>query len=393
MPIQLAERMGRISESATMAVSAEAGRLKREGVDVIAFGAGEPDFPTPENIKNAAKEALDNNFTRYTPAGGIPELKEAIVDSHRDIFGTDYAPNECIASVGGKHTIFNVMAAVVSAGDEVVLPVPYWVTFFDVINYYGGTPVKLECQESEGFRLRAEDIEKVLTPKTRLVVVNSPNNPSGAVVGKEEFQKIVELTAKRGILLLTDECYHRLVYDSEPFSAAALEGARPNVIVVASLSKTYAMTGWRLGFCLAEKELIGAINKLQSHSTSNPTSIAQMAGIEALRGPQDSVAAMLAEYRVRRDYVVPELASIPGFTCPTPGGAFYAYPNVKALLGKGGVETSLDFAGKLLREAHVAVVPGEAFGTASHFRLSYAASMEDLKNGIARIRAFAAQLG
>lgn len=386
--MQLSERVGRISESATMAVTAEAGRLKAEGVNVIAFAAGEPDFPTPENIKNAAKKALDDNFTRYTPAGGMPALRQAIADRHATDFGTSYGPKEAIACVGGKHAIFNAMAALLNSGDEVVLPTPYWVTFYDVVNYHGGKVVTVETSEAEGYRLTAAEIEKALTPKTKVVVVNSPSNPSGAVVGREEFEKILALTKKAGAVLMTDECYCHFVYEGEPFSIAASDGAKDHVVVVGSLSKTFAMTGWRLGYLLGPAPLVAAINKLQSHSTSNPTSIVQRAGLEALTGPQDSIPQMLAEYRKRREFIVPALNAIEGVTCPTPGGAFYAYPNISTTFGKGGIENGLDFATELLKKAHVAVVPGEAFGTKGQVRISYAASMDDLKAGVARIREF-----
>lgn len=378
----------RISESATMAVTAEAGRLKSEGVDVVAFGAGEPDFPTPRNIKQAAIRALEENFTRYTPAGGIPELKQAVTSWHARDFGTAYDPRECIATVGGKHAIFNCMAALIEEGDEVVLPTPYWVTFFDVIRYHGGVPVKVETQESNGFSLTAADIEGALTSKTKIVIVNSPGNPSGAVVARGEFEKIHELTRDRGILLMSDECYCHFVYGSEPFSVASLRGAKDNVIVIGSLSKTFAMTGWRLGYVLGPAALIRNINKLQSHSTSNPTSIVQKAAIEALTGPQDSIAEMLEKYRERRTYAVGAMRAIPGVVCPEPGGAFYVYPNISCTFGKGGIATPMDFAKKLLAEARVAVVPSEAFGTTEQVRISYAASMENLKRGIGRIDKF-----
>ncbi len=386
--MQLTERMSRISESATMKVSAEAGRLKAEGVDVVAFGAGEPDFPTPDNIKKAAIRALDENFTKYTPAGGIIELKKAICERHQKDFGTAYDASECIVSVGGKHVIFNVVAALIEQGDEVILPVPYWVTFYDVVNYHGGKCVTVVTSQDEGFRLTAADIERVVTDKSKLLIINSPNNPSGAVISPDEFEKIYALTAAKGITLLTDECYCRLVYDSTPFSIASLEAAKPNVVVAGSLSKTYAMTGWRIGYTLGPKPLIGAINKLQSHSTSNPTSIAQKAAVEALTGPQDSVQEMLGEYHRRRDYTVQALNDIPGVRCAMPGGAFYAYPNIGSFLGENGLGSGLDFVTGLLKEAHVAVVPGEAFGTTEHFRLSYATSMHELERGIGRIREF-----
>ena len=386
------ERVGRISESATMAVTAEAGRLRRAGVDVVSLGAGEPDFPTPNHIKQAAIRAIEGNFTRYTPSGGIPELKEAIVAWHARELGTAYAPSECIATVGGKHAIFNCLAALVSEGDEVILPVPYWVTFFDVINYYGGTPVTVETQEANAFSLTAADIEGAISDRTRVVVVNSPNNPSGAVVEREEFERILAVTSSRGIVLLSDECYSHFVYSSDPFSIAASEGAKPHVAVAGSLSKTFAMTGWRLGYLLGPSDLIGNVNKLQSHATSNPTSIAQKAAIEALTGPMGPVYGMLDKYRERREYVVAALNDIPGVSCPRPSGAFYAYPNVSSCFGTGGISSAMDFAKKLLAEAHVALVPGEAFGTADQIRVSYAASMEDLEEGIRRIREFVSGL-
>ena len=388
--MELTNRISSISESATMAVSAKAAKLKAEGVDVVAFGAGEPDFATPDNIKQAAIRALDENFTKYTAAGGIPELKKAICDWHAQNFGTDYAPNECIACVGAKHVIFNTMAALIDQGDEVILPAPYWVTFYDVVNYHGGTPVIVETSEDEGFRLSASNIEKALTDRTRLVIVNSPSNPSGAVVSAEEFEKIYRLVSDRGATLLADECYSHFVYDGEPFSIASVKGSKPNLVVAGSMSKTFAMTGWRLGYALAPAALVSAINKLQSHSTSNPTSIAQKAAIEALTGPQDSIKRMLAEYRKRRDYVIPTLRSMPGVRCEEPGGAFYAYPNIGAFLGKNGIETPLDFSTALLEQAHVAVVPSEAFGTAAHVRISYAASMSEIERGLERIRRFLA---
>ena len=386
--MEFSERVGRISESTTMAVTAEAGRLKRAGVDVVALGAGEPDFATPEHIKQAAIRAIEGNFTRYTAAGGIPELREAIVAWHSREFGTSYAPSECIATVGGKHAIFNCLAALVEDGDEVILPVPYWVTFFDVINYYGGTPVKVETSESNAFSLTAADIEGALTDRTKVVVVNSPNNPSGAVVSQAEFEKILALTSSRGVTLLSDECYSHFVYSSDPFSIAAAAGAKPAVVVTGSLSKTFAMTGWRLGYLLGPAELISNVNKLQSHATSNPNSIAQKAAVEALTGPMGPVYEMLEQYRARRAYVVAALNEIPGVSCPQPHGAFYAYPNISCAFGKGGVNRAMDFAKKLLSEEHVAVVPGEAFGTSEQVRLSYAASMQELEEGIRRIRRF-----
>jgi aspartate aminotransferase len=384
----IAERISSISESSTMKVAAEATRLRAEGVDVVDFGAGEPDFPTPDNIKSAAIRALEQNFTKYTPAGGTAELKKAVCERHTQDFGTHYQPAECLITVGGKHAIFNLTQALINPGDEVVIPVPYWVTYKDVVNYAGGKCVFIDTDERQGFTLTAAMVEPCLTPRTRMVIVNSPSNPSGAVMDRGEFEKIFALTSRRGIYLMTDECYCKFLYDSEPYSIASLAGAHETVIVAGSLSKTYAMTGWRIGFALAPAPIIGAMLKLQSHSTSNPTSISQKAALEALRGPQESVTAMLAEYRRRRDFVVERLRAIPGVECAEPRGAFYAYPNIGAALGKDGMSDTLAFSDRLLQEARLAVVPGEAFGTGRHVRISYATSMTELERGLDRLHQF-----
>jgi len=384
----IAERISSISESSTMKVAADATRLRAEGVDVVDLSAGEPDFPTPENIKRAAIQAVEQNFTKYTPAGGTAELKKAVCERHAHDFGTAYQPAECLITVGGKHGIFNLTQALINPGDEVVLPVPYWVTYKDVVNYAGGKCVLVQTEEQQGFTVTAAMIEPHLTARTRMVIVNSPSNPSGAVMDRGEFEKIFALTSRRGIYLLTDECYSKFLYDSEPYSVASLEGAKETVMVAGSLSKTYAMTGWRIGFVLAPAPIIGAMLKLQSHSTSNPTSISQKAAVEALREPQDSVAAMLGEYRKRRDFVVARLRAIPGVRCAEPRGAFYAYPNVGVALGRNAIGDTLAFSERLLAEAHVAVVPGEAFGTDRHVRISYATSMKELERGLDRMHEF-----
>jgi aspartate aminotransferase len=384
----IADRISLISVSSTMKVAADAERLRSEGVDVVDFSAGEPDFPTPDNIKQAAVRALDQNFTKYTNTAGTMELKKAVCQYHAQNFHTDYKPNECLITVGGKHIIFNSVQALINPGDEVVIPVPYWVTYKDVVNYAGGKCVFVDTDEEKGFTLTAAMIEPHLTARTKIVLINSPSNPSGAVVDREEFEKIFRLTSGRGVYLMTDECYCQFLYDSEPFSIASLPGAKETVLVAGSLSKTYAMTGWRVGFGLMPAAIIGAMTKLQSHSTSNPTSIAQKAAVEALLGPQDSVKAMLAEYRQRRDFVIGRLRAIPGVKCAEPRGAFYAYPNLGVLLGKNGIQNTMHIAERLLAEAKVAVVPGEAFGTQQHVRLSYAASMKELDRGLDRIHEF-----
>ena len=385
--LEIAERISLISVSSTMRVAAEAEKLRTQGVDVVDFGAGEPDFPTPDNIKLAAIRALELNFTKYTNAGGTLELKQAVCERHAADFGTHYQPGECMITVGGKHAIFNLTQALLNPGDEVVIPVPYWVTYKDVVNYAGATCVFVRTDEEQGFTFTADMIAPCLTAHTKMVMINSPSNPSGAVLDRAEFEKIYRMTAERGIFLLTDECYCRFLYDGEPFSIASLAGAKDNVLVAGSLSKTYSMTGWRIGFVLAPARVIGAMVKLQSHATSNPTSIAQKAAVEALRGPQESVATMLAEYARRRDFVVERLRAIPGVRCAEPRGAFYAYPNIGVAL-RNGMSSSVQFAEKLLAKAAVAVVPGEAFGTDRHVRISYATSMHELARGLERLHRF-----
>lgn len=385
---EIADRISTISVSSTMKVAADADRLRREGADVVDFGAGEPDFPTPSNIKSAAIAAVEANFTKYTNTAGTPELRAAICERHRLDFGTNYAPSECLVTVGGKHAIFNLVQAIVNPGDEVIIPAPYWVTYKDVVNYAGGKCVFVQTDEQNGFEVTAKMIERHITPRTTLLIINSPSNPSGAVISQTEFRKILELTSKHNILLLTDECYCQFVYEDKPFSIAAVSGAKDSVVVAGSLSKTYAMTGWRVGFALAPAAIVGAMTKLQSHSTSNPTSISQMAAVEAMRGSQDSIVDMLTEYRRRRDFVVKRLREIPGVSIGTPKGAFYAYPNISVAYGSGRLKNSMEFATALLNESHVAVVPGEAFGTNDHIRISYATSMKELERGLERLHQF-----
>jgi len=387
---ELASRISLISVSSTMKVAADADRLRREGADVVDFGAGEPDFPTPDNIKRAAIEALNQNFTKYTNTGGTEELKQTICDSHKAEYGTAYSTKECIVTVGGKHAIFNLTQALVEPGDEVVIPVPYWVTYKDVVNYAGGKCVFVDTDESDGFRLDASMIERALTPKTKMIMLNSPSNPSGAVFERSEMERVFQIAKDCGIWLMTDECYHRFLYEGQGHSLAALPGAKDTVLVAGSLSKTYSMTGWRIGFVLGPAPVVSGIGKLQSHSTSNPTSFAQKGAVEALRGPQESVGLMLAEYRRRRDYVIGRLRAMQGVTTQVPQGAFYAYPNVSAAF-RNGITNSLQFAEQLLAEEFVAVVPGEAFGTANHIRISYATSMKELERGLDRLQRFIAK--
>jgi len=385
--MQFSERISRISVSSTAAVVQKADKLRASGVKLVDFGAGEPDFPTPDHIKQAAIRALEEDFTKYTPTGGTRELKEALVDRHAKDFGSHYSVEECLVTVGGKQAIFEAVVATINGGDEVILPVPYWVSFLDIINYAGGKAVFLETDEAENFAVRAEAVEKLITPRTRMIVVNSPNNPTGAVIPSEEMEKLLGVAARHKILLLSDECYCHFLYDDPPFSLGSSRD-RDHLLIVGSFSKTYAMTGWRVGFALGPTKLLANMLKLQSHSTSNPTSIAQKAAVEALRASQDSVRAMLAEYRCRRDCVVEGLRAIPDVKCTVPQGAFYAYPNVSAYLNRDGLANTTVLAERLLDEAHVAVVPGPAFGTEQHVRLSYATSLDRINEGLRRMAAF-----
>ena len=390
--MQLSESISRISVSPTAAVVMKADRLKASGVDLVDFGAGEPDFPTPENIKRAAFRALEKDFTKYTATGGIRELKAAIAERHARDFGSNYTAEECLVTVGGKQAIFEAVVATINAGDEVILPVPYWVSFLDIIHYAGGQAVLVRTREEENFALRAFEVEKHLTAKTRMIVVNSPNNPTGSVVGPEEMEKLLALAIRHDVLLLSDECYCHFLYDGrKPFSLGASK-EREHLVITGSFSKTYAMTGWRVGFALGPQKLLSSMVKLQSHSTSNPTAFAQHGALEALRGPQDSVARMLAEYGRRRERIVEGLRAIPGVRSTKPEGAFYAYPNISAYLNKDGVTDATVLAEKLLEIAQVAVVPGPAFGTEDHVRISYAASLEQIDEGLRRMKDFLVKL-
>jgi aspartate aminotransferase len=389
--LKLTERINRIEPSATMAVVAEADKLRQSGVDVVDLSVGEPHFSTPQHIKDAAIAAINGNFTRYTAVGGTIELKDAIIQRHAQDFGSAYKRDETMASVGGKHVLFNAIQVLVDHGDEVILPVPYWVSFKDIIRYAGGNCVLLESDESEGFRVTAEMVSRLVTPRTKLIILNSPSNPSGAVMPPEDMTEVVRFAAERGIWVLSDECYVYLNYTGREFSVGSLNEYRDRMIVVGSLSKTYAMTGWRMGYALAPAPVIAAMQKLQSQSTSNPTSIVQKAAVAALKGSQDCVAEMRKEYIQLRDHVLAGLSTIEGITCARPEGAFYVYPNISAFL-VNSVKSPADFARKLLHDAHVATVPGEGFGTHEHIRISYATSQKELDRGLERLTKFVASL-
>src|SRR6266550_781267 len=390
---QFSDRMGRIEVSATMAVVAEAAKMKAAGADMVEFGAGEPHFPTPQHIKDAAIDAIQKNFTKYTPVPGIMELRTAIVKRHGADFGSDYKPEETVVSTGGKLALFNAIQVLVDHGDEVILPVPYWVSFKDIIQYAGGTVVLVEGKEEENFRITAKMIEAAITPKTKAIILNTPSNPSGAVVAPEDLEAIVRLAHKNGIYVLLDECYVYLNFTGEVVSSGSFTDCKEHIVVLGSLSKTYAMTGWRAGFALGPKPVISAMSKLQSQSTSNTASMVQRASIAALAGSQECVAEFRADYIKLRDQILSGFKTIPGLTCTVPQGAFYVYPNVSHFIGKGGIKSASDLAAKLLSEAHVVVVPGEAFGTMEHIRLSYAVSHDVVDEGVKRMRDYFATLG
>ena len=387
-----ADRIGRIEVSATMAITAAALKLKSEGVNLADFGAGEPHFSTPRHIKDAAIEAIEKNFTRYTNVAGVPEVRKAVVDRHACDFGSNYTPDECVFTTGGKLALFNAIQVLVDHGDEVILPVPYWVSFKDIIQYAGGKVVLVESKEEENFRITAKMIEAAITPKTKAIILNTPSNPSGAVVAPEDLEAIVRLVHKHGIYVLLDECYVYLTFTGEVVSGGSFTDCKEHIVVLGSLSKTYAMTGWRAGFALGPKPIIAAMSKLQSQSTSNTASMVQRASIAALTGSQECVSEMRADYIKLRDQTLAGFKTIPGLTCTVPQGAFYVYPNVKNFIGKGGIKSASDLAAKLLSEAHVVVVPGEAFGTAEHIRLSYAVSHDVVDEGVKRMRDYFATL-
>lgn len=392
--MQLTDRINRIQVSPTAAVIAEADRLKSRGVDVADFGPGEPDFPTPDHIKKAAIAAIEGNKTKYTATPGIMPLREAICAWHKRELGSNYEPKECVVNVGGKHAIFNAVSVLIQQGDEVLIPAPYWVSFPDIVKYAGGTPVYVPSTPEDGFAVKAAAVEKAITPKTRLLILNSPSNPAGGVVPPDEFERILAICKKHNVWLMGDECYSHFVYaPHKPYSIASAKDSKANVIIIGSVSKTFAMTGWRIGYTLAPEALVQASNKLQSQSTSNPTSIAQYAALAAMTGPMDAVPPMLAEYEKRRKRIVEGLRKIPGVTCEWPGGAFYAFPNISSFLKNGDQGPALaksctEISKQLLDQAQVAVVPGEAFGAPGYLRLSYATSIERIDEGLRRLEKF-----
>lgn len=389
---QTSDNVARMQASSTLAAMQAAEALRAEGANVVDFGAGEPDFDTPDNIKRAAAEAMWAGKTKYTSTAGTRVLQQAIIDFYAATFGANYERNEVMSTSGGKQAIFNAVVSLINPGDEVLMAKPYWVTFPEVVIFAGGVPVFIETEET-GFVLSAEQVARAITPRTKLIILNSPCNPSGRVIPPAEFQRIMELLAERDIFVITDECYLRFVYPpAEVFSAASLPSElRARLCIAGSFSKTYAMTGWRVGYALASREWTREMLKVQGHSTSNVNSIAQSAAVEALTGPQESVARMLAEYTSRRAWLLDALRTIPRLSCNEPEGAFYAFPSVRECLG-GKVTTSAEFSARLLTEEHTVVTDGAAFGAEGYLRISYATSREQLEEGVIRIRRFVERL-
>jgi aspartate aminotransferase len=387
----LAERVKGIKPSPTLAVDARAKAMKAEGIDVVGFGAGEPDFDTPENIKEAAVRALKSGFTKYTPVGGTDELKDAIINKLKNDNGIIYDRSQVIVSTGAKHSLYNVAQALYGPGDEVIIPAPYWVSYPDQVILNDAAPVIVKTREDEGFVLTAEAFERAITPKTRALILNSPSNPTGLGYPKEALEKIAEVAVRHKVMVISDEIYEKITYDGFRHVSIASLGSeiKDLTITINGLSKSHAMTGWRLGYAAGPKEVIGAMTKIQSQSTSNPCSITQKAAVEALNGPQDFLPVMVAEFDKRRKYIVERLNAIPGFSCPTPVGAFYAFPRVSPIYGKSfkgkQIKGSADLAAYLLDEAKVAVVSGDAFGADEYIRLSYATSMATIEKGLDRI--------
>jgi len=389
----ISDRVQKMQSSSTLAVFLAAERLKSEGAEVFDLGAGEPDFPTPDNIKEAGIRAIRNNQTRYTANTGTAELRAALSQYFEHEHGAEYPPSQIITSTGGKQSIFNAIVTMVNPGDEVLIATSYWVTFPEAAVFADGTP-KIIDTEGNNFRLTADLVAANVTNRTKLLIVNSPNNPSGRTIPRDEFEKIAELARERNFYIIADDCYYSFVYPlNRPFSAAALDAKlRERIMVVGSFSKTFAMTGWRLGFAAGPKPWIDAMSKVQSHTTSNPSSISQAAALEAITGPKDSVGQMLIEYKKRRDWLIPALNGIPGIECLEPEGAFYAFPSVKGLLGKTGVKDSTEIAKILLEEYHVVVTPGIAFGVEGYLRLSYATSLDIIQRGVEKIRELSERL-
>ncbi len=389
----ISERVKNINPSQTLVITAQALKMKREGKKVISFAAGEPDFDTPENIREKAISAIREGFSHYTASSGIIELKEAVIEKLKKDNGVEYKPSEIIISTGAKQCLFNTILTICDPGDEVLLPTPCWVSYTEQIRFAGAVPVFIITHQEEDFKLSVAQVEEKITPRTKLIILNSPNNPTGAVYDPEELKKIAQLFTKYNIYCICDEIYEKLIYDNaKHLSIASLsDKIKDKIITINGVSKSYAMTGWRIGYAAGPEEIIKGMSKIQGHSTSNPNSIAQKASVEALNGKQDTIEKMRKAFDERRKYMVKKLNNIEGIFCLSPTGAFYAFPNVSKILGRGiecngkKVSNSFDLSDFILKEAEVALIPGSAFEAEGYLRLSYAASIEDIKEGLKRI--------
>ena len=394
----LSNRAKNLKASPTLALAAKTKSMQAQGIHVISFGAGEPDFDTPENIKQAAARAMAEGFTKYTAVGGIDELKDAVIHKFQRDNGLTYKRSQILVSCGGKHSFYNLAQALFDKGDEVIVPSPYWVSYPPMVALAEATPVILETQEEKGFKIRTEDLKRVLTPKTKALILNSPNNPAGSAYTKRELEQIADLALSHPFIVISDEIYEKIVYDDFEFvSIASLgEEIKKRTMIVHGVAKTYSMTGWRIGYAAGQEEIIAGMSNIQSQSTSNPNSIAQKATIEALTGPQDAVGKMVSTFAQRREYIIDRLNKIPGVTCYKPMGAFYAFPNLSSYYGRSyrgkKIANSTDLADYLLEVARVAVVPGVEFGMDGFERLSFATSIENIREGMDRIEKSLTQL-
>ena len=390
--MELSKLARELKPSATLAITAKAKEMKSQGIDVIGFGAGEPDFDTPENIKEFAKRSIDNGFTKYTAASGIDELKNAIISRIKEDYNVEYEKKEIFVGSGAKHVLYNLFQVLLDLNDEVIIPAPYWVSYPEQVRIAGGKPVILTTEQSNGFKVKPSEIQNVITDKTKILVLNYPSNPTGVTFTKEELVEIANLAEKNDLIIISDEIYDKTLYSETKHTSFVQinDSIKNRTILVNGVSKTYSMTGWRIGYAAGNKKVLAAMNNLAGQSTSNPTSIAQKASVEAFSGPQDKVNEMVVEFKKRRDFICKELNNINGISCLVPDGAFYVFPDISYYFGKeyknGKIENSVDFADFLLNEAKVAVVPGIEFGSDKNIRISYATSMHDIKEGIKRIK-------
>ncbi len=389
----MSKRISQISPSPTLSITAKAKKMQAEGINVIGFGAGEPDFDTPVNIKEAAKKAIDKGFTKYTPTAGTKELKDAICAKFKKDNNLEYLPDEIIVSCGAKHSIFNIILTLCDEDNEVIVPSPYWVSYPEMIKVAGAKAVILNTTKESGFKITPEQLEKAIKPDTKLLILNSPSNPTGMVYSESELKELSRIITKTGIYCISDEIYEKVIYDQQHVSIASLgEEIKKKTIVVNGASKAYSMTGWRIGYAAGPKEIVQAMSNLQDHSTSNPTSIAQVASVEALTGSQDDLKKMVIEFKKRRDFMVDRVNAITGIRTIKPQGAFYCWVDISGILQKSAngkkIMNSMDLTDALLNGAHVAVVPGGVFGDDNYIRLSYATSMENIIEGLNRIERF-----